>query len=359
MIELNAVNFVQATKGKSYIKSFKQIRLSEEFRSISARARDLYELCMDKLSLSIKNKWVDEEGKSFIKYSLREIKIDLNCSEETARKYKDMLVKAGYLKQKRHRNASNSYYICLPSSLKQIDKKALIEADQEKARIKNEARIERKKLRELEGNTEEQGMIKQQIEVKHVDRSELEEAERNRIIEIQKQTAKAEDASKLIDLLKKYNVEINELQASLLTELDYSKEMIYEALHVCVAKIKSVKQKISYKYFAGVMKNLKNAESKKATNSTKKASKKQSNTNTSVNDNKAVTTENTNEVTAIETNPFGNENIFGTQDDNKPIGEQNKYIKKTKFHNFEETFTKYTPEELDKIIEQSQRDKFK
>lgn len=32
---------------------------------------------------------------------------------------------------------------------------------------------------------------------------------------------------------------------------------------------------------------------------------------------------------------------------------------KTKFHNFDETFTKYSPEELEKLIEQSQKDKFK
>lgn len=33
--------------------------------------------------------------------------------------------------------------------------------------------------------------------------------------------------------------------------------------------------------------------------------------------------------------------------------------KKTKFHNFNETFTQYTPEELDKIIEKSQKEKFR
>ena len=33
--------------------------------------------------------------------------------------------------------------------------------------------------------------------------------------------------------------------------------------------------------------------------------------------------------------------------------------KKTKFHNFNETFTQYTPEELDEIIEKSQKEKFR
>ena len=33
--------------------------------------------------------------------------------------------------------------------------------------------------------------------------------------------------------------------------------------------------------------------------------------------------------------------------------------KKTKFHNFNETFTQYSAEELDRIIEKSQREKFR
>jgi len=38
--------------------------------------------------------------------------------------------------------------------------------------------------------------------------------------------------------------------------------------------------------------------------------------------------------------------------------QQNTYTK-TKFHNFEETFTKYSSEELEKLIEASQKEKFK
>lgn len=37
----------------------------------------------------------------------------------------------------------------------------------------------------------------------------------------------------------------------------------------------------------------------------------------------------------------------------------NTVYKKTKFHNFNETFTKYTPDELDEIIKKSQKEKFK
>lgn len=41
-----------------------------------------------------------------------------------------------------------------------------------------------------------------------------------------------------------------------------------------------------------------------------------------------------------------------------PYNNDNTY-KKTKFHNFNETFTQYSPEELDEIIEKSQKEKFR
>lgn len=44
---------------------------------------------------------------------------------------------------------------------------------------------------------------------------------------------------------------------------------------------------------------------------------------------------------------------------NSYFNKNNDDYKKTKFHNFNETFTQYTPEELDKIIEKSQREKFR
>jgi predicted phage replisome organizer len=47
-----------------------------------------------------------------------------------------------------------------------------------------------------------------------------------------------------------------------------------------------------------------------------------------------------------------------SNDTKKPINNNEKF-KKTKFHNFNETFTQYSPEEMDEIIRKSQREKFK
>ncbi|EII6771874.1 TPA: DnaD domain protein, partial [Clostridioides difficile] len=46
------------------------------------------------------------------------------------------------------------------------------------------------------------------------------------------------------------------------------------------------------------------------------------------------------------------------QSSNKVVNAPSK-IKKTNFHNFDETFTKYTSDELDDIIKKSQKEKFK
>ena len=41
------------------------------------------------------------------------------------------------------------------------------------------------------------------------------------------------------------------------------------------------------------------------------------------------------------------------------MDQNNNTYKKTKFHNFNETFTQYTSDELDEIIKKSQKEKFK
>ena len=44
---------------------------------------------------------------------------------------------------------------------------------------------------------------------------------------------------------------------------------------------------------------------------------------------------------------------------NNKSNNKNTNVSKTSFHNFDETFTKYTSDELDAIIEKSQKEKFK
>ncbi len=56
------------------------------FKDISAEAKILYGLMLDRMGLSIKNQWFDEESRVFIVYTIADIMEDLNCADQKAGK---------------------------------------------------------------------------------------------------------------------------------------------------------------------------------------------------------------------------------------------------------------------------------
>lgn len=56
---------------------------------------------LDRVSLSIKNVWIDNQGRAFIYYSIKNICEDLNCGTQKACKLLDELEKVGALERKR------------------------------------------------------------------------------------------------------------------------------------------------------------------------------------------------------------------------------------------------------------------
>lgn len=55
----------------------------ERFRGLSSDAKLLYGLMMDRMSLSMKNGWIDEENRAYILYAVENIMEDLGCSKPT------------------------------------------------------------------------------------------------------------------------------------------------------------------------------------------------------------------------------------------------------------------------------------
>ena len=53
-------------------------------KNLSDAAKLLYGLMLDRLSLSVKNNWFDEENRVFIIYTIEQIMIDLNCGRDKA-----------------------------------------------------------------------------------------------------------------------------------------------------------------------------------------------------------------------------------------------------------------------------------
>ena len=64
-------------------------------------AKLLYAFFLDRVSLSIKNGWIDNQGRVFIYYSIKNICEDLNCGTQKACKLLDELEKVGALERKR------------------------------------------------------------------------------------------------------------------------------------------------------------------------------------------------------------------------------------------------------------------
>lgn len=56
----------------------------ERFKSLSSDAKLLYGLMLDRMALSVKNGWFDEENRAYVIYTIDNIREDLGCSKEKA-----------------------------------------------------------------------------------------------------------------------------------------------------------------------------------------------------------------------------------------------------------------------------------
>ena len=68
----------------SFIRFPRLLMTGEEFRGLSTDAKMLYALLLDRMGLSMRNGWLDEEGRVYIYYTLDEIQEDLNCGHDKA-----------------------------------------------------------------------------------------------------------------------------------------------------------------------------------------------------------------------------------------------------------------------------------
>ena len=57
------------------------------FQKISTEGKVLYGLLLDRVSLSMENGWIDEEGRVYIIFTLNAIRQAMNCAEKSAIKY--------------------------------------------------------------------------------------------------------------------------------------------------------------------------------------------------------------------------------------------------------------------------------
>ena len=79
----------------------KLLMKGEQFKDVTIEAKVLYGLLLDRMSLSIRNKWLDEENRVYIIYTYIEIMEDLGCAEQKASKLLSELERFGLVERKR------------------------------------------------------------------------------------------------------------------------------------------------------------------------------------------------------------------------------------------------------------------
>ena len=94
-------NYCTGEERFTFIKLPKCLVEDECFIELSMDAKLLYAFFLDRVSLSIKNGWIDDQGRVFIYYSIKNICEDLNCGTQKACKLLDELEKVGALERKR------------------------------------------------------------------------------------------------------------------------------------------------------------------------------------------------------------------------------------------------------------------
>ena len=75
---------------------------NDRFKYLSAEAKTLYGILLDRVPLSAKNGWIDEQGRVYIICTIEEIMADMNCGNKKAiQLLSDLEDKVGLIERKR------------------------------------------------------------------------------------------------------------------------------------------------------------------------------------------------------------------------------------------------------------------
>ena len=85
----------------SFYRLPKALFVDPRFRGISAEAKILYGLLLDRMGLSVKNGWMDDTGKVYIIFTTEEIMEALCCADNKATKLMKELESCGLIERKR------------------------------------------------------------------------------------------------------------------------------------------------------------------------------------------------------------------------------------------------------------------
>ena len=101
--------------------------IGELYKDMSLEAKIAYGILEDRKSVSIKNKWYDNEGKIYFIYRIEDLQKELAVSKATAVKIKKELLSYGLLEQKKSEpNKPARLYLYNPVSTDKDEKKYVL-----------------------------------------------------------------------------------------------------------------------------------------------------------------------------------------------------------------------------------------
>ena len=109
----------------SFYRVPKILFTSERFWNISADAKMLYGILLDRMSLSARNGWLDEHGRVYIIFTIEEAKTALNCAEQKAVKLLNELEKKAGLIERRRQGLGKPNLIYVKNFISAVDSQFL------------------------------------------------------------------------------------------------------------------------------------------------------------------------------------------------------------------------------------------
>ena len=91
----------QAGELFSFYRIPKALFQESRFQNLSTDAKTLYGILLDRMSLSAKNGWLDEQGRVFIIFTIEDVKRALCCADNKATKLLRELEEFGLIERKR------------------------------------------------------------------------------------------------------------------------------------------------------------------------------------------------------------------------------------------------------------------
>lgn len=92
----------------AFIRIPKELVVGEAYASLSTQSKILYGMLLDRMGMSYKNRWLDEENRVYIVYSLEDIQKDMNVSKHKAVDCLTELEAAGLIEKRKCGNGNPS-----------------------------------------------------------------------------------------------------------------------------------------------------------------------------------------------------------------------------------------------------------